>query len=274
MRESRRTASFGDRIPSLLGNPGRWFYYGLLTAAASAFGLLYLRLTTANASVLAEVSLNGLIYLYVFGATAGIFLTIGYVLRRQIDELRRISTTDPLTGLQNRRGMQAALRASLDRLDQSGPLALLLIDVDGLKEINDELGHASGDRVLRSVAAAIRLTVRETDIGSRWGGDEFAIVAPRTALDAADRLVERLQRHLTRHSRSADIAVSVSVGVAIAEKGASVGTDVEELMQIADGSLYRAKDLRHRRKFGDPRGRVTGIETYLSPAARTARRAG
>jgi diguanylate cyclase (GGDEF)-like protein len=258
----------------LIGNPGRWLYYGLLTATASAFGLLYLRLTTANGvSLLAEVSLNAVIYLYVFGATAGIFLAMGYVLRRQIDELRRLTTTDPLTGLQNRRGMQSALRAEIERLDQSGPLALLLIDVDGLKEINDELGHSAGDRVLRSVAAAMRMTVRDTDIGSRWGGDEFAIVAPGTSLDSADRLVDRLQRHLERHSRSADIPVSVSVGFAIADPLTPDRPSVEDLMQIADESLYRAKGVGHRRVFR-ARGRVSGIDPYLSPTARSARRAG
>lgn len=226
----------------MLGDPRRSFYYGLLTAAASAFGLLYLRLTTGSESFLAEVSLNGAIYLYVFGATAFIFLTLGYVLRRQIDELRRLSTSDPLTGLQNRRGLQSALRAECSRTRHSGPLALLLIDVNGLKEINDEHGHAAGDRVLRSVAAAIRMTVRETDTGSRWGGDEFAIVAPGTSRAAAEHLIERLQRHLTRHSRAADITVTVSVGMAIAER-ATGSVSVEDLMQSADESLYRAKNI-------------------------------
>ena len=76
--------------------------------------MLYLRLTTgSDPSILAEVSLNGPIYLYVFIATAAVFLTLGYVLRRQIDELRRLSTSDPLTGLQNRRGLQSALRAGV-----------------------------------------------------------------------------------------------------------------------------------------------------------------
>lgn len=254
-----------------MGDPNRCFYYGLLTAAASAFGLLYLRLTTGGASILAEVSLNGAIYLYVFGATAAVFLTLGYVLRRQIDELRRLSTTDPLTGLQNRRGLQSALRVESARVSQSGPLALLLIDVNRLKEINDELGHAAGDRVLRSVAAAIRMTVRDTDIGSRWGGDEFAIVAPGTSRDAAEHLMERLQRHLTRHSRAADITVTVSVGMAIAEPAAG-SVSAEDLMQIADESLYRAKNLG--RAAAGRSSNVTRIDTRLSALEETVRRAG
>lgn len=268
-----RAAETGDRPTGMLGDPGRCFYYGLLTSAASAFGLLYLRLSTAGgASIIAEVSLNGLIYLYVFGATALIFLTIGYVLRRQIDDLRRLSTTDPLTGLQNRRGLQSALRAECARANQSGPLALLLIDVNGLKEINDALGHAAGDRVLRSVAAAIRMTVRETDTGSRWGGDEFAIVAPGTSREAAERLVDRLERHLSRHSRAADIPVTVSVGMAIAERVFS-GISVEDLMKGADESLYRTKN-----PGGSKQGRssnVTRIDARLSGlSSGTARRAG
>src|SRR5262245_7374937 len=260
-----------EKTAGLPGDPGRWVYYGLLTAAASAFGLLYLRMTTGGASILAEVSLNGAIYLYVFGATAAVFLTLGYVLRRQIDELRRLSTSDPLTGLQNRRGLQYALRAECAKTGHSGPLALLLIDVNGLKEINDELGHAAGDRVLRSVAAAIRMTVRETDTGSRWGGDEFAIVAPATSRDAAEHLVDRLQRHLTRHSRAADITVTVSVGMAIAELEPG-SVSAEDLMQSADESLYRAKNIG-RIKAGRS-SNVTRIDTRLPALGGTARRAG
>jgi len=267
----QRRRDAGDRNPGMLGDPSRCFYYGLLTAAASAFGLLYLRLTTGGASILAEVSLNGAIYLYVFGATAVVFLTLGYVLRRQIDELRRLSTSDPLTGLQNRRGLQTALRVESARIAQTGPLALLLIDVNRLKEINDDLGHAAGDRVLRSVAAAIRMTVRETDTGSRWGGDEFAIVAPGTSRDAAERLVDRLQRHLTRHSRAADIMVTVSVGMAIAEREAG-SVSAEDLMQSADESLYRAKNIG--RVASGRSNNVTRIDTRLSALGGTARRAG
>lgn len=271
---SRRTATIGDRIPGLLGNPRRWLYLGLLTAAASAFGLLYLRLTTASdPSFLAEVSLNGLIYLYVFIATAAIFLVLGYVLRRQIDELRRLSTTDSLTGLQNRSGLQSALRRECGRVDQSGPLALLLIDVDGLKEINDSLGHPAGDRVLRSVAAAIRMTVRETDIGSRWGGDEFAIVAPRTSREAADRLADRLQRHLTRHSRSADISITVSVGVAVSEAHEPARVNAEDLMQSADEALYVSKSVGAHRVFPG-RSRVKRMDPRPPVPTANARRAG
>jgi diguanylate cyclase (GGDEF)-like protein len=223
--------------------PGRCLYYALLTSAVTAVGLLCLRTTTApNASLAVEFSLNRLIYSYVFAATAVVFMTLGYVLRRQIDELRRLASTDPLTGLQNRRGLQLKLRAECSRLEPSAPLSLLLIDVDGLKAINDEHGHAAGDRVLKSVAAAIRMTVRATDFGSRWGGDEFAIVAPRTDRDAADRLAERLQHHLTRHSRAADLAVSVSVGVVVVEGNGAARAVADDLMRAADEALYRAKN--------------------------------
>lgn len=223
--------------------PGRCVYYALLTAAVTAVGLLFLRTTTAQtASVAVEFSLNRLIYAYVFAATAAVFVTLGYVLRRQIDELRRLSSTDPLTGLQNRRGLQMQLRAECARLEPSSPLSLLLIDVDGLKSVNDEHGHAAGDRLLRSVAAAIRMTVRATDFGSRWGGDEFAIVAPHTPREAANRLAERLQHHLTRHSRAADLAVSVSVGIVIVEGNEASPANADDLMRAADEAMYGAKN--------------------------------
>ena len=115
------------------------------------------------------------------------------------------------------------------------------------------------------------MTVRETDTGSRWGGDEFAIVAPGTSRDAAERLVERLQRHLTRHSRAADIMVTVSVGMAIAERAAG-SMSAEDLMQSADESLYRAKNIG--RVASGRLSNVTRIDTRLSALGGTARRAG
>lgn len=233
----RRT---GDR--SVLANPGRCAYYALLTAAVAMAGLLYLRTTTPSlGSVVAEFSVNRLFYFYVFAATAVVFVVLGYTFGRQIDELIRLSATDPLTGLQNRRGLQATLRAECAKPSHSAPLSLLLIDLDRLKEINDSLGHAAGDRALRSVAAAIRMTVRATDFPSRWGGDEFAIVAPRTSREAAGRLADRIRQHLARHSRAADIAITLSIGIVVAEADASARLNADDLMHAADEALYRAK---------------------------------
>ncbi len=225
------------------GRSGRFAYGALLTAAGAVLGLLWLRLASGpRPSVADELSLNGLVYGYVFSATAVVFLSLGYVLRRQVDELRRLSSTDPLTGLQNRHALHARLRQECLSAERSGdPLSLLFIDLDGLKRVNDEHGHAAGDRALREVAGAIQMTLRTTDLGVRWGGDEFAIVAPRTPQAAADRLAERLLSHLTRHSRSADVPMTVSIGVSVLEPGARSPAAADDLMHAADEALYRAK---------------------------------
>ena len=167
----------------------RGLYAGFATSAGIVLGLLLLRTAFASGySLAAEFLANRLTYIYVFVATALVFIVLGYRLGREADELRRLSMTDALTGLPNRHAFQARLRDEWRRSRRyRAPLALLLIDVDGLKPVNDEQGHEAGDRVLREVAGAIRHTLRGTDIGARWGGDEFAIIAPNTGPTAADR---------------------------------------------------------------------------------------
>jgi diguanylate cyclase (GGDEF)-like protein len=195
-------------------------YVGLATSAVLVLGLLVLRtLFASEYSPATEFLSNRLTYIYVFVATAVVFIVLGYVLGRQADELRRLSMTDALTGLANRHAFQVRLQDEWQRARRyQAPLALLLIDVDGLKRVNDEEGHEAGDRVLRDVAGAIRHTLRGTDIGARWGGDEFAIIAPNTGPPAAQRLAHRLLGHtkaqrqheadLSPHARASRLATT------------------------------------------------------------------
>ena len=225
----------------------RGFNYALLAAVAAVTGLLILRAIFAPAeSVRGDFLSNRYTYAYVFAATAVTFLVLGYVLGRQADRLRHASTTDPLTGLPNRRAMNDRLRSEWQRAARYGsPLALLFIDIDGLKRINDERGHSGGDRLLRSTATAIRQTLRATDFGARWGGDEFSIVAPQTSREAAQRLAERLLVHLAHQDR-AHGGITASIGVAVfppahAAENNGGGRDAEWLMRAADAALYAAK---------------------------------
>ena len=221
----------------------RGFYYGLATAAGIALGLLVLRTAFASGySLAAEFLSNRLTYIYVFVATAVVFMVLGYILGRQADELRRLSTTDALTGLSNRHAFHARLREEWRRSRRYRvPLSLLLIDVDGLKQVNDEHGHDAGDRVLRGVASAIRHTLRETDFGARWGGDEFAIIAPNTARTAAQRLGQRLLLHMKRQAQAGEATPSASVGLAILDPAPHASESVEWLTRTADQALYQAK---------------------------------
>ena len=126
-----------------------------------------------------EVSTDPPDYLYVGTSTALAFSLFGYILGRQADRLAELSETDPLTGLSNARGLFDRLDAELGRSRRyREPLALLSVDLDGLKSINDRYGHRAGDDAICSVADVIRSELRESDVGARWGGDEFAVLAP------------------------------------------------------------------------------------------------
>jgi diguanylate cyclase (GGDEF)-like protein len=222
---------------------GRGIYFGLATSASIALGLLLLRTAFASRhSVEGEFLSNRLTYLYVFAATAVVFMALGYVLGRQADELRRLSMTDALTGLFNRHAFHMRLRDEWRRSRRYGaPLALLLIDVDGLKQVNDDHGHEAGDRVLSDVAGAIRHTLRGTDIGARWGGDEFAIIAPNTGQAAAKRLGARLFTHLEERTRGGDVPLTVSAGLSILDPAQQPSQSMRMLMRAADRALYQAK---------------------------------
>ena len=140
-------------------------------------------------SLLAEFHANRATYIYVFIATTVLSLMLGYFLGRRVEEMRKQTMVDALTGLYNRLGLNVRLHDEYRRAERfQSPLTLMLIDIDRLKQINDEYGHSVGDQILRGAAQAIKNTLRETDYGARWGGDEFAIVAPNTTEPAAERL--------------------------------------------------------------------------------------
>lgn len=231
----------------------RGFNFALVAAVVTAGGLFVLRSVFAPAaSASADFLSNRYTYAYVFVATAVMVLVLGYVLGRQADRLRLTSTTDPLTGLPNRRAMDDRLQKEWHRAARyNAPLALLLIDIDGLKRINDERGHSGGDRLLRSTATAIQQTLRTTDFGARWGGDEFSIVAPHTSREAAERLAERLLVHLAAQDGTLG-GVTASVGVAVFEpahatQNHSDASSIESLMSAADRALYAAKSAGRNR---------------------------
>lgn len=161
----------------------------------------------------------------------------------QRELLQEHAMHDSLTGLLNRRAAVAALDRDLARTRRGGPaLALLFIDLDGLKVINDTYGHEGGDAALRTVADALRATTRQEDVVARIGGDEF-IVACLGATDGAptSSLVERIRQQVAGSVTEVGgqrIEVACSIGVAVSEK---TDVSVDSLMHRADQALYRAK---------------------------------
>jgi diguanylate cyclase (GGDEF)-like protein len=182
-------------------------------------------------------------YLYVFVTTAVIMATLGYLLGRQTDRLAALSETDALTGLPNRRSLRKRLTDEVRRATRyASPVSLLILDIDGLKRINDEQGHGAGDRLIRRVAASITAALRGSDLGARWGGDEFAVVMPNADRAAAYHLAERLMTHLAKQQAGdADPPVTVSIGIATFDPASNGDPSIERLAREADAALYAAK---------------------------------
>ena len=156
---------------------------------------------------------------------------------RRERELIRLATTDPLTGLANRRAFFDALEIEVARSRRyPRPLSLLMVDVDGLRVVNDTRGHPAGDRVL---AAILREGVREVDLPARYGGDEFAVLLPETPLDGAAIAAERLRAAVAGASFDDGLVLTLSVGVAATPP---LEADAEKLVAEADAALYRAKN--------------------------------
>lgn len=154
--------------------------------------------------------------------------------QRVRDVIASVAVTDSLTGLPNRRRFHESYPASLDEaIAERTPLALMLIDFDHFKEINDRDGHPAGDDKLRDVAQALQSVIRSEDLVARYGGDEFIVVAPHSTRVEARKLAERLR--VAAHACGA----SVSIGLAVFPEDAQ---RQDELIEAADGALYRAKE--------------------------------
>ena len=159
--------------------------------------------------------------------------------RKTIAENRfsRLANTDELTGLGNRRSfVERAREAMALSRRHAQPLALLFVDVDGLKELNDNEGHARGDLALKQLARALRQCLRQSDYAARYGGDEFVILMPPTDMHAATIAAERLRAAI--ETGNDGLPLTVSVGLA-STQGTHVG--IEELVARADEALYVAK---------------------------------
>jgi len=177
--------------------------------------------------------------------------------RRYTDHLRdnvqnsiEMAVTDGLTGLHNRRYMESHLVTLAEQASMRGkPLALMMLDIDYFKSINDGYGHDAGDDVLREFAVRVRKSIRGIDLACRYGGEEFVIVMPETDLKVAGIVAERLRRSIAGepfavHNGAKRIEVTISIGLSMLERK---GEPVANVLKRADLALYRAKhDGRNR----------------------------
>jgi diguanylate cyclase (GGDEF)-like protein len=160
------------------------------------------------------------------------------MLRQSADEVTRLASIDPLTGLFNRRYFDTRLEAELQRARRHGePITLLMVDIDNFKAINDEHGHVVGDRLLRCVSDRLRRGVRIFDVCARYGGDEFVILMPSSNVDTALLVAERIRSTVRGHCTQSAASVTVSIGIAHSD-----GRE-RELLSIADRALLEAKGM-------------------------------
>jgi diguanylate cyclase (GGDEF)-like protein len=244
----------GARWPRRLAYP----LAGVVLSLALVAGLVTLqgwaeRRAPSISWIRQELRAKALVYAYVSAATLTAMALLGWIVGRKEDRLEELSVTDPLTGLANRRRLRGAFADELARVARYGtPLALLLVDLDHLKEINDRRGHDSGDRALQLVAQSLGRTCRATDLAARYGGDEFVVLAVNTSASEALALAHRIRATVRRLS-AADVrgkaleasasasASRLTVSIGVADLDAVTLPGFEEFYAAADHALYAAK---------------------------------
>lgn len=199
---------------------------------------------------LADARMSILLVLAEFLKVSGYAVLLGGTLLEHVrlfDEVRHLAASDSLTGLANYRRFDDALRAEMRRSQRTGrPFAILLLDLDGLKKINDSLGHEVGSRAICRVAEVLKRHCRSMDTAARFGGDEFALVLPETDFAAATRVAQRIREQLALDTEKPQL--SVSIGVAVYPRN---GVTLEALQRAADQELYAMKRSVRRKRKGN-----------------------
>jgi diguanylate cyclase (GGDEF)-like protein len=173
------------------------------------------------------------------------------------EELAKLSRVDSLTGLLNTRALIEEGRLLVARSRRAGAaLSLVYLDVNGFKTINDSFGHFRGDETLKSIGTAVSEIVRETDLASRYGGDEFCIILPSTDQDGAEAFCDRLAKKIRE-------SANVSVSIGIATTGPNSHESLGELVQRADKHMYAMK-AQQRSHMPDPDDTFTEVREALS----------
>jgi two-component system, cell cycle response regulator len=178
--------------------------------------------------------------------------------RRRTEKLYGLSIIDPLTGLHNRRFGEERLEEEIDRAEKSGdPLALMIIDLDHFKEINDQFGHAAGDAALKEFSRRLRRAVRSCDVPVRIGGDEFLLILPDCPRDKANVILSRLGSPEVMVN-SQKLAIRYSVGRAQHQ----VADTIKTMLKRADEGLYAQKRARSNKSIP-----IVEMSKSLSPAS-------
>jgi diguanylate cyclase (GGDEF)-like protein len=163
---------------------------------------------------------------------------------RLFEQVRHLAVSDPLTGLANYRRLLDVLEAETERTNRNGrPFAVLLIDLDGLKTINDTYGHLVGSHALNRLAHILRIHCRAIDTAARYGGDEFALVLPETLHEEAARVANRIHAVMAGDTEAPQLSASIGISIYNGH-----GERIEKLLSDADAQLYLEKSRRVKRQ--------------------------
>jgi diguanylate cyclase (GGDEF)-like protein len=228
-------------VLSLLGAQRHSLAFAMLNAAFAtiAFGPRFgIHAAVLSVALLAEFDSDSGRSLYEWALILAILLAMVAILAR-VTRLYRDSLFDVVTQLRNHRYFQVRLREELARSRRHGrPTALLILDLDNFKRVNDQFGHAVGDQVLRDIGGLLTENARTTDVVCRYGGEELAVILPETALAEATQVAERLRVAVQRRQDPRDVRVTISAGVAVCPDH---GIEADALIAAADTAMYQAK---------------------------------
>lgn len=216
--------------------PGSWRRVWLLAAVASGMFIASEAVILTNGSISAlDTAHQAPLFVALLAGATGFFLvyTDAY---RAAERSRVLSLTDSLTELPNRRAFEERLK---QLYEHRATFALLYLDLDGFKQVNDRLGHQAGDEVLRAVALLLRQCIRTADLAARVGGDEFCLILSGADVQTTRSVAERVLKGLGLISHSRGVGIGASFGVATDADG--IGPS--EVVAAADAAMYRAKRL-------------------------------
>ncbi len=211
-------------------------------------------------------AINTVVQFYLTNIMYLLLLALYARYRENFYQMQLLAGTDSLTGLANRRSIEPLLEAEIRRAkltsshpvssSNDGSCAVLMLDLDHFKAVNDGHGHATGDQVLRETALRLNYNLRPGETVARWGGEEFVVLAPSSGKAQAERLAERLRAAVQSEPLAGHIRVTVSIGIAVLRPGDSAA----RLLERADRALYRAKEAgRNRVELVGETGEVRSI---------------
>jgi diguanylate cyclase (GGDEF)-like protein len=234
-------AKISDRVTKYVSLPALRGFYGLLLSLGAPIGWILVQKAAGREPFSAEL-FDPLLYAYMSIATGVVFSGLGYVIGRREHMITDLALTDGLTGLYNKRYFKSRLVQEFERHQRyQTPMAVIQIDLDFFKLVNDRYGHQAGDEVLKKVSSLILASCRKNETAARVGGEEISIIAYDCIQESAISLAERIRvavEEMTCQWQNQEIKLTASLGIALAD---STTQTAWQIYQHADEALYQAK---------------------------------